>query len=119
MVEQQIIQVLTGGSPLPTAAGNNVYALVLPDNSSLPAITFQRISSTPVNDFSGHSGLDQVRMQVDCWAMTYGASKALAVQVRELMTEAGFKALLATDRDDYEQDTQIYRASTDYMVWQK
>jgi hypothetical protein len=119
MVEQEIIQVLTAGSPLPTAAGNNVYALVLPDNSSLPAITFQRISSTPVNDLSGHSGLDQVRMQIDCWSRTYGGAKALAAQVRALMTEAGFKALLATDRDDYESDTQIYRSSTDYMVWQK
>lgn len=120
MVESEIIAVLAASdSPFPTSAENKVYALVLPDDATMPAITYQRISNVPVDDLSGHSGLDHVRMQVDCWAETYAAAKELAKEVRAIMTAAGFKALLATDRDDYEPDTQRYRASSDYLVWQR
>jgi hypothetical protein len=109
--------VLTG-SPFPTAAEDRVYALVLPDGMARPAITYQRITSTPINDVGGHSGLDQVQLQVDCWADTYGAAKELAEQVRVVMQAASFMALLLTDEDEFEKESKLYRVRSDYLLWQ-
>lgn len=121
MVEQDILTALTSGSPSPTSAGDRVYGLVLPTlaNPKLPAVSYQRVSNVPVVSLSGHSGIDHVRMQVDSWAATYGGAKVLSAEVRVAMTAAGFKALLATDRDDFEDDTGLYRVSADYLCWEK
>ena len=118
MVETEILAALKG-SPAATSAGDNVYALVLPDEADYPAVTYQRISNVPVNSLQGSSDIDQVRMQVDCWAQTYGAAKALAGEVRTLMEAAGFKGLLVTDSDDYDETARVYRVSMDFYCWQK
>jgi hypothetical protein len=118
VVEEDILAALTG-SPPATSAGDNVYALVLPDGTDYPALTYQRISTVPVNSLAGSSGLDQVRVQIDCWAATYGAAKALADEVRPVMEAAAFKGLLVTDTDDYDEVTRLYRISMDFYCWQK
>lgn len=119
MVEIQILNALTTGSPL-TNAGNRVYSQVLPEGLTQPSISFQRVSTSPINDLSGHADLDYVRMQVDCWANTYGAAKILAGQVRSILTDRTlpFKALLDNERDDFDPETETYRVSSDYFVWQ-
>ena len=114
MVEAAVLTVLKGN----TAAGNNVFAVVLPNSATRPAITYQRIASVPVNSLAGSSGLDRVRMQIDCWAGTYQAAAELAEAVRTLMAAAGFGGLLDTDRSEFEVETKLYRFSSDYFVWQ-
>ena len=121
MVEQEVLTALTAGSPSPTAAGDRVFALVLPQKvaaARVPAVSYQRVSNIPVVSLDGHSGLDHVRMQVDSWAGTYGAAKSLASEVRTAMTAAGFKGLLATDHDEFEPETGFYRVSADYLCWE-
>lgn len=118
MIEEDVLTALVG-SPPATSADERVYALVLPDESSYPAITYQRISNVPVNSLSGSSDLDQVRVQVDCWATTYGAAKALAGEVRTAMEAAAFKGLLVTDADEFDDVAKVYRVSMDFYCWQK
>jgi len=121
MIEQDILAVLLDDAPpgFPTSAGNNVYALMLPQNSGFPAISFQRISSVPVNALSGSSGMEYVRVQFDCWAETFAAAKQLAVELRALLEAGSFKALMANDFDDYDPDAKVYRVSSDFQMWQK
>lgn len=121
MVEEQVLLALTSGSPSPTSAGSRVYGVVLPQvaqDEGLPAVSYQRISSAPVNDYDGHSNLDKVRIQVDAWARTYGAAKQLAGEIRAALTAASFKALLESDFDEFEEESKLYRVSTDYELWQ-
>lgn len=118
MVEADILGALKG-SPPATSAGDNVYAFLLPESATYPAITYQRISNVPVNSLAGRSNLDQVRVQVDCWAETYDAAKTLAGEVRTAMAAAGYKGLLITDADDFDQDARIYRVTMDFYCWQK
>lgn len=119
MVEEEVLVALTSGSPLPTRAGDRVYGVLLPQGVAYPAVSYQRISSVPGVDLSGHNGLDQVRLQVDAWAETYGDAKELAEEIRAALTAARFQALLDNDFDDFEAESKIYRASSDYLLWQR
>lgn len=114
-VEADVFAVLTGQ----TAAGDRVYPLVRGQGTPLPALVYTRTGSAPVTSLAGSSGLDQVRVQVDCYAASYAAAKALAAEVRQLLEGASFKALLQTDFDFFEPDTQVYRVTQDYYCWQK
>lgn len=116
-LEAQLYQALAGGSPQ-TDAGSRVYPLSAPQGAPLPRITYQRISTAPENTLGGRANLDQVRVQLDCWASTLAGVAALASQARDAMEAQGFKALLQGQFDTYEQDTQVYRRSMDFRCWE-
>ena len=118
MIEQSVLAALKG-SPAATSAGDKVYALLLPDGTGYPAVTYQRISNVPVYSILGPSGLDQPRIQVDCWAETYAEAKTLAGEVRTAMEGAGFKGRLITDADDLDETVGAYRVTMDFYCWQK
>src|SRR3990172_7436377 len=104
MVESEIIAALSGGSP--TLVGDRIYAHVLPDGVAMPAVTFGRASTVPMNRLAGWGGRDLVRVQVDAWAATYDEARGVAAEVRQRMQDAGFKGLLANEWDDFEPDTE-------------
>lgn len=115
-IEQTLITLLTTGSPL-TAAGDNVYAVLLPQDSGFPAVQVQRITTTPVADYAGDNRRDFARVQVTCWARTYGAAKDLGREVRSLVAgSADLHAYVETERDDYDQEMKVFGVSTDYLL---
>lgn len=118
-LEDMVYAVLVGTSPPATAAGDDVYPIVAKQGAPLPRLTFVRVGNAPVNDLGGSSGLDAVRIQVDAWAATPTAARALADQVRTVMQGASFKGLLQNDFDTYEPETRTYRVSQDFRCWHR
>ena len=116
-LEEQIYLALAGGSPQ-TDAGSRVYPLAAAQGVETPRITYQRVSTAPENTLGGRSNLDQVRIQVDCWATSTKGAADLARQARDIMEAQSFKALLQGAFDTYEQDTQLYRRSMDFRCWE-
>lgn len=113
MIETQVKNALADE----TDAGPRVYPLSMRDRKEYPAIVYQRVGSSPVNSLSGYSGKESVRVQIDCYAATYGAAKALAGQVRTRMA-----TLVSTPQgeiDLYENDTnpKLYRVTLDFNIW--
>lgn len=119
LAEEVVLSVLAGASPYATDADDRVFAVLAPQDTPLPRITFQRVSSAPVTDFQGNSNLDQVRIQVDCWAAGYLDARNLATQVRAALEANELKFLLVTDQDDYEPETRIYRVRQDFRCWHR
>jgi hypothetical protein len=115
-LETQIFQALTEGSPQ-TTAGVRVYPVTAPQGAALPRLTYSRVSTAPSNTLGGNGGLDQVRVQVDCWARSAPAAAALAAQVRSVLEAQSFKALLQNQFDDYEAETGVFRHSLDFRCW--
>lgn len=116
-IEESLIAALTAGIPGPTSAGNRVHAVLRPQDEATPAISYQRISSVPVADFDGDAGVDNARVQIDCWGLTYGAAKTLAREARVAITAADLHAYVMTDRDDIDEETGLYRVSMDVSLW--
>jgi len=116
-LEADVWTVLTAGTP--TAAGARVYRNAAPQGAAEPRITFARATNAPVVSLSGRSGLDQVRLQVDCWAKRAEDAQALAHQVRLLLEAQPFKALMQNDFSAFEPDTKLHRWSMDFRCWDR
>ena len=120
MAEQVIYSQLT---TIP-ALGDRVYPLVLPQNVEYPAATYQRISAPRVSAFGRDVEPVEATIQVDVYspkASGWPVFNALAEAVRAaLQREASgnvIQMFLDADRDDYEDDTDLYRKSYDVRAW--
>ena len=96
-----------------------------PQGSALPAIVLHRIDGAPDYHHAGASGLVQSRVQVDCWAVSYGAAKAIARAVETAVTAQTFTQgatrfdviLIADERDStFDETTPLFRTSLDLMI---
>lgn len=82
-------------------------------------IVYQRISSVPNNTLIGGApAMTWVRMQVDYYARSYPAVKALADSGRAAMQAAGFTTHQQNEMDLYEAEVKYFRVTQDWMVWQ-
>lgn len=113
MIELQLFDALKD------LVGNRCYPLTMPQPPLYPAIVYQRLATNAFNRLEGGASIDQVRVQIDCYAPTYEAVKALASGVRSALESASFKATLQTEFDLYEPDLEIFRIIQDFYLWQK
>lgn len=107
--------------------GTRAYPAKLPQNPTLPAITFARVSGPRDYTHSGESGLAEGRVQFDCWATTYKGAKALAAAlIAALSGYLGTSASVEVasvfvigETDEYtpqEGDEGDWRVSVDFWV---
>ena len=96
-----------------------------PQGAALPAIVLHRVSGTPDVHHAGASGLVVSRVQVDCWAVSYGSAKAVARAVEAAITAQTFTQgavrfdviLIDSERDDStDETTPLFRTSLDLIV---
>ena len=117
--EQFLLQILQNDEWLSSLVGEKIFALLIPADTLLPCVTFQRISGIPANTLDGHSGLERISLQVDAWGRNYAEAKTVAKAVRAAMPPKGeaFGAHLIKDADYYENDTNYYRISMEFACW--
>lgn len=103
--------------------GTRIYALILPQDPTLPAVTYQRISGPRLQSLDGAAGRGMARIQIDSWAGEYLDAQAVAAAIRGSLN--GFIGDLATldvvcrldnERDLYEDEARLYRVTQDYTV---
>lgn len=93
-------------------------------------VTMQRISGNRDTHMQGVSGLVESRVQVDCYGLTYAASKGVARAVEARISGLSFTqsgtvfqvCILDAERDGYEDDAtpdKLYRTSLDFIIWHK
>lgn len=96
-----------------------------PQGEALPAIVLHRIDGAPDVHHGGASGLVVSRVQVDCWAESYGSAKAIARAVETAVTAQTFTQgatrfdviLIADERDStFDETTPLFRTSLDLIV---
>ena len=114
-----LLRTLREDAGLSALVGNKVFALVIPQGTKLPCITFQRIGGRPANTLAGPSGLEEIDLLIDAWARDYHEAKAVAKAVRAAMPANGprFGAHLIEDQDLYEDGTNYFRVSMEFKVW--
>lgn len=129
-MEAGLIEILLDAAAVTAITGSRVYPLSRPQGSALPAITVQRISGGPLYADDGEVDLINGRVQIDCYASTYGAAKGLGEAVKSTLsaladvTAAGVDflyVLVEDERDLRETGTnQVeypFRCSIDFDVW--
>lgn len=61
--------------------GTRVTAFILGEGMTLPAITYQRVSTSPEEAFGTNVGAMRERWQITAWATTASGAQAVADQV--------------------------------------
>jgi hypothetical protein len=117
--EKYLVATLKGNAQLAALVGTNIFPIIIPQGTAFPCISYQRISGMPANTLSGHSGLEEIDLQIDVWAKTYTEAKAIAKAVRAAMPASGtpFSARLRMDEDLPGDDGTYFRVSMEYTVW--
>ena len=116
-LEPRIVSALTGYTAVAALVGTRVYPLVLPQKAALPAVSYLRVDGVQDSNLSGNSGLEAVRVQVDCWAQTYAQAKTLDGAVADAMA-AGFgsECVWLSDRDQYEDGAKVFRVILEFSI---
>lgn len=129
-VEKALNGFLRADAAVAALAGDRVYAGWLKSKAAFPAVTYIRVSADREASLDGPLGRVDVRIQVDCWAKTYGQAKVLAEAVRRRLH--GFRgvmvdgadsvsvgrSVLISETDLSEAQRSIYRVSQDYQISQ-
>lgn len=115
--ESDVIARLVADTGVHAICADRIRPLKLAQTETLPAVTIQRVTA----DFGGSLGGDtsnctRVYVQIDCWASSYGSAKSLAAAVRTAMQS--LTAIPIDSTDFYEDETDIYRVSLDFYVWE-
>ena len=116
---------LVNNTAVAAIVGSRVYPVKMPLGYTLPCISYQRISSERYPFLDGPSGRVIPRFQVDCYAESYSDVRELAEKVRLALD--GFKGALGSEahvggisiqseRDLWEDNTEVFRVTQDYLV---
>lgn len=117
--EQLLLAMLQNDAGLSALVGKKVFALVISPGTRLPCVNFQRISGEPANCLDGHSGLENIAMQLEARGHLYAEAKEVAKAVRAAMTTENsiWGAQLVMDQDLYDETTKVFLVSMEYEIW--
>jgi hypothetical protein len=76
--EEAIIQTLLNDGGVTALISTRIYPGVRLQGSALPAAVFNVISATPSYSDDGDDGIEENRVQIDCWGETYSSAKSVA-----------------------------------------
>lgn len=105
---------------------DRVYPDVLEQESTLPALTYKRLTGMPEYSMSGSSDLEDGRYEINVWAGTPLERMNVYAELREAvsgyggcfggMTGASF---IKNHISVYEPETKLYREIVEVMIWHR
>lgn len=124
-IEEAVYSRLSGNAGVSALVSTRIYPNKIPQEATLPAIAYQRISARRVKAHAAPTGLARVRVQVTCVARSYSEVKGLAAAVRTAMqgvmgTVGGVwvqGSWLETDADEYGDAETLHSVRQDFMIW--
>jgi hypothetical protein len=78
-----IRQYIVGRSAVSALISTRMFPDALPQNATMPAITYSKISTTHQHTISRLAGLASCRIQFDCFALTRSASNTIAQTIQQ------------------------------------
>lgn len=124
-IEEALFSILTNDSALSALIGTRVYPNIFPQGVTLPAISYQRISSVRLHSHSGASQLARPRFQLTCLSDSYTEAISVANALREALdgyggVPAGVRvpvALIQNEFDTYAEENDLHTVRQDYYIW--
>lgn len=117
-METKIYTVLTGNATVETLVNTRIYPVVMPQNASLPAITYHETANNPVNYLGGKTGLENPHIAINCWATAYDQANDVAKAVNVAMDGARtFRAVMINQVDVFDPEVNIFAKAQLYSCW--
>lgn len=123
-MEEDFRSLLMADIAISNLVSNRVNYTTHPQGQPLPGLVLNVVSDAEEYTLQGPTGVSQARIQVDCYADTYGAAKLLSRAVRSLLSGymgGAFQGVFHVGtRDGREggsnEAERPYRVSLDFMV---
>lgn len=83
-----------------------------------PYVVFYEIVGLPEATLDGYSGMTAKRFQIDCFAKSYGAAKALRKAVNDAIKASTMDNLHLSEMDgEYNPVVKDYQSITEFSIW--
>ena len=123
-IENAIYSRLSGYAGLSALVSTRIYPSLMPQDTTMPAVTYQRISGLPISLLSSDTDIIDARFQFSCFASTYDSGRAVVKQIRLALqrwsgTEATvtiLDSLMENDTDLYDPDTMLHYPVVDFLI---
>ena len=125
MIEKELVGYLLADAGLALMIGDRLHDMVLPQSPTLPAVVWQRISTTRVHSQSGASRLARPRFQFTCWATTTLAAIQVAGALREALDGYGGRMGMVEnvaifgegENAGLDPETGLRNVALDFFIW--
>lgn len=108
---------------LPGLTGTRINWGEHPDAEDRPYVVLHLISLREGHTMQGPDGLERSRVQVDCYAPSFGQARELGAQVKQALNHhhgGGFRGVLfdtaRTSRESGNENAALYRCSLDFLI---
>lgn len=124
-IEETIVTKLTAHVGLSALIGARVYPVQLPQRPTLPAVTYQRISTAfyPTRD-EAQSRLERPRFQLTVHGASYSSARAVAQQMRPALASIQQASnprvdvtLVQNEQDVFEAEPGRWLGIIDAFIW--
>ena len=122
MIETLIYNTLLASTAITRIVGTRIYALEVPEDTTLPALSYRIVSAVSSPTFAT-SGMTKYRVQIDCWAdgKTQGYSQAVALRDAVISSLNGYidaymSSFSASISDQFEHELLQYVCSCDFYI---
>lgn len=119
-----LVAFLRAQATLAALVGTRIYPLSLPQGATLPALTYQGISTVPEASGDNRPTSDTTRLQIDSWGASYEAVREVAAALRaaldgyteELSGGTVASMRFANEHEEMDPERRWYRVTQDYLI---
>lgn len=122
-VETVLFSRLSEHTGLNALVSTRVYPNLIPQNATMPVVSYHRISTHRESAMGVDTGVARARFQLDAFAATYSAVRAVAEQIRAALqrwTNASGTVVqdsfILGEQEFYEDETKRFRVSQDFEI---
>jgi len=123
-IEDGLFSYLTNNAGVKAIVVSRVYPLVMPQKTTLPAITYQTTALKPDRTMAGNTGRMTATIQINAWAETHVGVKALAQALRTALNDYSGamgsdtiqRSRVETEKDGWDEETGFYRVSMQITI---
>jgi hypothetical protein len=125
-----LINYLLADGSITAVVGARITPTAMTQGTALPAMTLHGVSGAPLYADDGETGLHDERIQIDCWALTYGGARDLSELVKSRLSavrdvdqgDTTFAYIMLSNSQDLRETGSNsaeykYRVSLDFEIW--
>jgi hypothetical protein len=119
MVESALYTALSSAAIVTALASTRIYPLLVPTDSSLPAVDYSIVVGTSKGTFTTR-GMGTYRVEVNCWGATYADAVNLRAAVSKALdgyTDGTITVRIIGPRDFFDYELLQYRAMVEFYVY--
>ncbi len=129
-IEQVVYELLSGDGTLSGLVGTRITPNLVPQGSSMPAVSYTQTSGLREQVMTGPVGLVNSRWQINCWGLSYASVRGVANAVREAIdgysgsgTGVTVQVIMCLDESDNpamiagKDIVRRYGKTLDFEIW--